>query len=86
MYANTYTNQKPPTLLKAAFGINRLIFNEPVEGFEPPTRLRILITNQAESTAIRHWHSFHESFPNRDAKVAFLEVRRKKASKKRPKK
>ena len=32
-----------------------LIINEPVEGFEPPTRLRILITNQAESTAIRHW-------------------------------
>ena len=32
-----------------------LLINEPVEGFEPPTRLRILITNQAESTAIRHW-------------------------------
>lgn len=34
-----------------------LLINEPVEGFEPPTRLRILITNQAESTAIRHWQT-----------------------------
>ena len=35
-----------------------LISAEPVEGFEPPTRLRILITNQVESTAIRHWQKW----------------------------
>ena len=53
-----------------------------MEGFEPPTRLRILITNQAESTAIRHWPYSLNSFPNRDAKVVILDFRRKVAYKK----
>ena len=60
-----------------------LILSEPVEGFEPPTRLRILITNQAESTAIRHWQQTPDPFPNRDAKVVILAFQHKVTSKKR---
>ena len=45
------TSTKQPLNMMAEW----LLISEPVEGFEPPTRLRILITNQAESTAIRHW-------------------------------
>ncbi len=30
---------------------------EPVEGFEPPMRLPILITSQVQSASMRHWRS-----------------------------
>ena len=76
-HTNTYANKNRPHYWGR---FTLVVFSEPVEGFEPPTRLRILITNQAESTAIRHWQSGQirwsdDLFPNCDAKVVVSNVK-----------